>query len=380
MIWIVGTSVSIQHGGYVTRLVERVQDELGAECCNLSVGDQNSLMGCMRVLANCDQIRPGDVVIWEYSLLDTILDDGMFAADDVRAARRMAWNAIHGLGARVLVLLVPPRDSFKEYSTQEMETIGDAHKLGLEYVEVRSIFSSLGLIPDGEYSDDRHLRLDSLVLDALVERLVVLLDGMHGHKRTDGKPVSVRLEAPDWYWMGAEELAAVVEGGITECRNSLMTVSALELPVDGRVELPKNDRIVAVGIISTHMTGGVWCGHSGCAPAATRLPAELDHAFLLRATPVPCVRAQVECLAAAPTWAYRRGVWAAYGQELSEEPAPVMIFGVLFKHDTEECETAQAHRGSIVAGWTTRLRSSRDTLLTRTWRKFLRRVRRPRLK
>ncbi|MGB8635459.1 MAG: hypothetical protein WCD66_11960 [Rhodanobacteraceae bacterium] len=81
-----GTSISIEDGGYAVRLQDRARQEPGVDCTNLSVGDQISMMGCMRVMQHLDQFSPGDVVVWQYSLLDTLPTDTCFAASDTQDA------------------------------------------------------------------------------------------------------------------------------------------------------------------------------------------------------------------------------------------------------------------------------------------------------
>src|SRR3569833_1183009 len=108
MFWIVGTSVSIEDGGYVTRLRQRLQ-AAGESLSNLSVGDQTSMMGYMRLLTHATQIARGDVVVWEYSLLDSLLTDSIFVVSDVHKARRYAWALAKHRGAQVVVVLTPPK-------------------------------------------------------------------------------------------------------------------------------------------------------------------------------------------------------------------------------------------------------------------------------
>ncbi len=61
--------MSIECGGYVDSLA-LLADRSGLDVVNLSVGDQTSVMGCMRVFAERARLHSGDVVLWEYSLLD----------------------------------------------------------------------------------------------------------------------------------------------------------------------------------------------------------------------------------------------------------------------------------------------------------------------
>ncbi|NCT68732.1 MAG: hypothetical protein GXC76_13995 [Rhodanobacteraceae bacterium] len=334
MLWIVGTSVSIEANGYAPRLAQRARDELGVAHANLSVGDQTSLMGCMRVLGQQHRIAAGDVVIWEYSLLDTLLTIEQFPPEDVHRARRLAWSCLLERGARVVVLMTPPKRHLAERSLHEAEIANDAQALGLRCIDLRELIAALELVdPAAHYRDDRHPRADSPLIDATVQALLDDLAEHHGRvaaptvrQRTVHK--RWRADIP-WQWLDAAALARHTGVPTTTFRNSLLAIEAVALPVDARLGLATTTRIVSVGIVSTHVTGGLWCGHPGCAPAATRLPLDLHYDFLLRSTALPCVRAATDALAAAPAWAYACGLWAGYGQVLCHAPGTVAVFGLL---------------------------------------------------
>lgn len=331
MLWIVGTSVSIEQDGYVPRLTVRAR-EIGVPLTNLSVGDQTSLTGCMRVLACADQIGAGDIVVWEYSLLDTILAGDNVPPEDVHCARRMAWRCLRSRGAWLLVVMTPPRESLAHRTGHERQIAGEASTLDVLCIDLRELFTRLHADhPETHYRDDRHPRADSPVIDLLVQEILAFVREHHG----DVPPVQTQQQPesllPRWRWLGAADMARGTRLRAKMFRNSLMAVEAITLSVDARLAIPAAARLVGVGVLSTHRSGGLWCGHPGCAPAATRLPTDLAYAFLLRSTPVPCVREQIDCLAAAPTWAYARGVWAGYGQEVCDQPGEVSVFGVLYE-------------------------------------------------
>jgi hypothetical protein len=126
-------------------------------------------------------------------------------------------------------------------------------------------------------------------------------------------------------------LAARNERPLQTFANSLMSLETVTLPVDARLALPQHRRIVAAGVISTHASGGAWCGHPCCPPSSTRLPADLPYSFLARTTALACVQRQRNAIASAPAWAYARGHWADYGQALSDAPGEVALFGVLYE-------------------------------------------------
>lgn len=330
MLWIIGTSVSIENGGYATRVRDRAASELGIQCVNLSVGDQTSLTACLRTLGALDRIQAGDVVVWEYSLLDALLADSCVAADDIHAARRLAWRHLSEAGAHVMVLMTPPRSELRRRTATETLIGADADAFGHAQLDLRELIAELRIgDAASHYRDDRHPRLDSPLVEATVERVLAFVRERHG------KPALQPAELPDagieqgWHWLDAETLARLNGKPIRRLQNSLLEIDALDLPVHASIGIPASTRIVALGIVSTHASGGAWCCHPGCAPASTRLPAGLDYPFLLRASGLPCIRHSVTHIGAAPDWAYQRGVWAGYGQEISSEPGPIAIFGML---------------------------------------------------
>lgn len=308
----------------------RARYDFSIDGANLSVGDQTSLMGCMRVMDRLDEFAPGDVVVWEYSLLDALLTDDCFAADDTHMARRLAWRRLIERGASLLVLMTPPRRDVRQLTACERLVAEDARTFGIPCLDMREVFAVLRIDdPASHYRDDRHPRTDSPILEAAVDRLLQEVVARHGVVPEPGRVLPAPGEEQHWRWFGAGALAHAAGMPTRTFANSLVSVQAVTLPVDATVPVPDVARVVGLGVLSTHSSGAAWCGHPGCAPAATRLPADLDYAFLLRATGLPCVRDRINAVGSAPAWAYGRGVWAAYGQELSEEPGEVAVFGML---------------------------------------------------
>ncbi|MDN5925425.1 MAG: hypothetical protein L0H70_10565 [Xanthomonadales bacterium] len=332
MLWIVGTSVSIEANGYASRLAQRLHAEYNIDSRNLSVGDQTSLMGYMRVLMHRHEIGSGDVVVWEYSLLDSLLADSNVPADDIESARHQAWDVLVELGAHIIVLMVPAKAYLSHQSEQEQRMAADASALGLTCIDVRELFQTLDNSPAQHYRDDRHPSIASPIIGLMVERLTQAVVSVHGQALQQ----SPHRRWPDanWQWIGSAELARKSGLGRKRFSNSLVNLSAVSLHEGDRLPIAATSRVVAIGLLSTHASGGVWCGHPGCAPAATRLPAELAFPFLLRCSGLPCVRAQLDSIACAPDWAYGRGLWAAYGQALCAQPGQVWVFGVLYAPTT----------------------------------------------
>ena len=333
-LWIVGTSVSIEDGGYATRLAARAAEH-GFATRNLSIGDQTSVMGYMRVLGSHDDIRAGDTVVWEYGLLDTLLTESLFDASDVHNARRLAWQCLLELNAHLIVLLTAPRKHLHRRSACEERIARDAAAIGLPCIDTRELFNTVGILDAAaHYRDDRHLRLDSPVVDAMVDavlgHMLALRSIVHGTAIEWQRENTVQ----NWHWLDARTLAAAAGISVRSCHNTLLSIEAVPLAPDGGLVVPPLRRIVGVGCVSTHESGGLWCGHPGCPPASLRLPAELPYSFLLRTTAIPCLRGGISRIVCAPAYAYARGVWCDYGQALSNAPAEVGVFGVLYETGT----------------------------------------------
>lgn len=335
MLWIIGTSVSIEAGGYAERLARRVLDELGLAHVNLSVGDQTSLMGCMRVLSRQCEFAPGDIVVWEYSLLDTLLTLRQFARDDVRDARRLAWDRLLERGAQIIVLMVPSKRHTIRRSRCELEIADDARALGLRLVDLRELASRHGIRNlVTHYRDDRHPRVDSPLVDALVVELLDEIARRPTRSVTDAAQREARQRLCGgirWQWLDAALLAARESSRVETFRNSLLTIDALTLAPGEHTDARLDGRVVAVGIIATHRSGCLWCGHGGCKPISTRLPEGLPHDFLLRSLVLACTHgdAATARLTCAPDAAFANGLWPAYGHANSREPAEIAVFGAL---------------------------------------------------
>jgi hypothetical protein len=334
-LWLVGTSVSIEAGGYATRLASRAR-QLGIGTKNLSVGDQTSIMGCMRVLDQRDNIKAGDVVVWEYSLLDTLLRRAPFFSHDVHTARRVAWLCALDRGASVIVVLTAPKKHVTKRSACEARIARDARALGLPCIDTRDLLAGLGIHdPAAHYRDDRHPRGDSPVIGAMVD---AVLEHALKPKPPDKETVAAWVRkniTTHWRWESAESLATSTRLALRTFHNSLVTIDALPLSEGTAIAIPAANRILGIGIVSTHASGGIWCGHPGCPPASTRLPEKLPYDFLLRTTAVPCLVGRVSSIASATDKVYDSGVWTDYGQEMSSIPGEVAVFGILYETQSD---------------------------------------------
>lgn len=342
-LWIVGTSVSIEDGGYVTRLAARAAKH-GIALKNLSVGDQTSVMGCMRVLDRAGDIAPGDTVVWEYGLLDTLLiEESNLPAADIHKARRLAWRCVLECGANLVVLLTAPKRHLRKRSACERRIAHEAEALGLPCVDTRDLCTVLGIADAGShYRDDRHPRKDSPLVDAMVEVMWERVVAPKRLNRSAGLRHLRTKTGKHWRWIGAGALAQSSSVPLRRFDNSLLSIDAAALAVDARLALPPLRRIIGVGCISAHDSGGLWCGHPRCMPASMRLPKELPYSFLLRATTIPCLQMSVSQIICAPKHAYGCGAWADYGQVRCDSPGEIGVFGVLYETDELEHEGSWA--------------------------------------
>lgn len=328
MIWIAGTSVSIESGGYVTQLAALAAAQ-GLSLTNLSVGDETSLMGCMRVLSHGSSIAPGDVVVWEYSLLDALIGRN-FVHADIREARRMAWEAVLDRRAHLVVIMSPPRKGMRTLSRHERETAADALELGQRCIDVRGLFDEAH-VPDplSQFRDDRHLRIDSPVVSRLARNVLDAVAERHGRDL----PQRLLDRASDWrcrtglgwMWIGADDLVLAPPPAPQGIANSLVKLRAVMLTQETRASLERPVQPVYVGTVSRVSSGALWCGHADCKAASTALPARHSHAFLARAIRLPCRRG-ARCLVAAP---HGTRLQIPYGTAAGPLPGNVEIFGVL---------------------------------------------------
>ncbi len=247
--------------------------------------------------------------------------------EDTVWARRMAWSMLRKSGVGIVALLCAPRNQLSARTQAESLAADDAAQLGITCIDLRDLLRDADVgEPLAHYRDDRHLRIDSPLIVRLAERVMRAVDNATMRDSTGTLPLPV----PPWCWL---DLGNAAEGSTTRriYSNSLVEVSASVLGVGEQLSLPDTRRVIALGVVSTAESGAVWCGHPECPPAATRMPPELHYPFLLRTTGIPCVRAQVHMLTSAPDWAFRNGVWRAYGHALSDAPGPVSLFGALIE-------------------------------------------------
>ena len=326
-IWVIGTSVSVSKHGYAGILAQ-IADPVPV--INISMGDQTSIMGLIRVLMHIDKIEPGDVVIWEYPLLDILLA-GFFDPADTLTAARQAWQHILARGAQIIVLASIAKRHLAKPSDQEEAILREAESLEIKTITTRDIFNLKGLSIDereDEYSDDRHFLVGSFVHEAMAKMIFSTVNELSISGPTT-------LSAPPsngWTWIAGADLFAPDDFDPVEVRNSFVSFPAVRPRMNRKAALPEGSRLICVAISATRESGSIWCGHSLCAPASTRLsPANSKLPMLFRTTRVPCVRSRITTIEVAPTHSFTAHSWADYGLNHVSSPAPVEIAGVLIE-------------------------------------------------
>jgi hypothetical protein len=318
-LWIFGTSVSAQREGWTTRLAACSREPI----VNLSVGDQTSIMGFSRRSNISTKFMPGDVVIWEYPLLDILMVD-MFGEADILAAMQNAWHTAMTMGAHVIVLLMTPLRDIEAASNFELRIRAATAKAAVPFIDLRRCFEGIG-DPAAHYSGDRHIRLDSIVLDRITAAICDEIISCRNRPNPSRPP---RPPVPAWRWQTAAQMGA---GGIFTRENSLVSAEVSRLDASGleALDVQPHDRLICAIVVSDHAAGSWWCGHIFCPPASCRMPEHLDYPFLLRATRIACLRGKVERLWATPEYALQQGSWSDYGFVSSSDANPVEILGVL---------------------------------------------------
>jgi hypothetical protein len=322
-LWCCGTSVSLGREGYTRQLAALLPADMSIR--NISVGDQTSICGLIRILQHVNEFLPGDVLVWEYPLLDILLED-IYGHDDIVHAMQVAWSKLQTLGVHVIVLKVIPRGDYHLPRPIELEIDVAISHHGATVIDTRQIAGKLKITsPEDEYADDRHPRPDSVLLPAIAAEIFSLIQHMHGQiPRRPDVPFETK-----WHWFEAGTLEAEATAP-AERQNSHVSIKSVVLaPGVSRLRFRKLSRIVAIGTICTHDAGSLWCGHKACAPASLRLTEDIGLPFLLRTSRLPCVRAGIASLVAAPDYALRRDAWADYGHKPTRDANSVELFGIL---------------------------------------------------
>jgi hypothetical protein len=348
---VIGSSVSIEDGGYVTHLAAQLL-ERGIALRNLSVGDQTSVMGYMRTRMHLNEMAAGDVVAWEYSLLDTLLTERLFPAADVHSARRRAWVCLLERGVSIVVVLSAPRQYLDQLTDCEREICDDAQQLGLDIVDMRELFCQAGIIdPHAHFRDDRHPRVDSAIVPCIANAVVAAVTSVRAIDRCRVSAWKRTRVSKRWRWIDAATLKNRADRPAQSFSNALVSVHAIIFSSGTRFRLPRS-RLIAVGCVSAHDSGALWCGHTGCVATSVRLPDDLPYAFLLRVTGVACQR-NVEDICGAMPVAFANGIWADYGQAAYATPGKVAVFGILLEIE------------SLTAWMMRRLRALHERLIDR---------------
>jgi len=319
--------------------VKTMLSEKGVPCYNKSVGNATSIMGLMRLFQTIEQISPGDVVLWEYPILDILMSD-LYGAAEIMSAYRIAWQRIAKKKAQMIVVNINPRQAILDGRDGELarQIHIDAHTKSLGWVAMRDVMIANRItepkMQAAHYGGENgHLFSDSPMLAAFSVAVWNEIDRRLGeHFDTFGEGWSL----PSWLWYDGPSLRTEHQPDVIEFANTLMSVRALQMkPNNSAYVLPKPARrVVALGLVTTHRSGAVWCGHACCGPASARLPVGDGHPFLLQSSRLPCVRDHIISLQSAPPHAMRRSIWADATQARCADDgdsAPVALFGALIE-------------------------------------------------
>lgn len=172
-VWIFGTSASIIRG-YATLLPEHLP---GYRVRNWSIGNQTSIMGLMRLHQCYPSIEPDDFIVWEYPLLDMLLEP-FHDRQNITDAFSSACALVAAKGAHMIVVALAPRAYITgdtDYSVREGELRAATAEINGTYLDVRDDFAAAGWRTPGEqaaqYQDDRHLLATSTANVSLADRL-----------------------------------------------------------------------------------------------------------------------------------------------------------------------------------------------------------------
>jgi len=276
-------------------------------------------MGLARVRNSTAEMKIGDVLVWEYPLLDILMEG--FYGDELLLIMREAWIAARRRGAKVVIAFTQPRAHIERDPVPlEAAICRLAGKMSIPVVSVRDSFAALRLEAAEEYMDDRHIRPGSPVHDHYGERIVQEIERRQFRLIWPAE----RLYRDRWQWQPASACGYTAE----TLTNSLMSVEVVRMKAGMPVHLPASARVVAV-VATTTQTGAIWCGHRYCAGVAAR-KVESKLPMLLQIARIPCVRPPVTTLyRTAP--AYEPSIFLDHGG--AHEPrtdGDVLLHGVLF--------------------------------------------------
>lgn len=177
-ICVIGGSNSIKAEGWTAQLAERIP--YGAEFLNESVGGVPCIMGYYR-LVSLKQLKPGDVVLWEYALNDQNHIDNRgydpklllrFCEHTIRLCQKRGLRFIPLIFASQATAALPEMTRYR----RDLRALF-AH-YGLDFVDVTEDLPKKMNRPDVPrfvYFDESHYKVDAFVVRYIATRALALI-------------------------------------------------------------------------------------------------------------------------------------------------------------------------------------------------------------
>ncbi|MEP2781242.1 MAG: hypothetical protein ABJP33_02280 [Pseudoruegeria sp.] len=192
MIYISGGSNSIRKGGWSYSFADLLEDP--DEIKNISIGGTGSITSAWRVLFTQD-IKPDDIVIWEYALNDSVLIKASSYSDEL--CLRFCEYVIRHVqesGARIIPLILTNlhtenRAKSTRYQRRLKHMFG---RYGLDFIDIaeeaRAEFN-LQQIPEEYYEDPQHYVPGGPITTRLAQRTKELIDAGCGTPKKVRRPL-----------------------------------------------------------------------------------------------------------------------------------------------------------------------------------------------
>jgi hypothetical protein len=171
-----GTSNSILRPGYIENLEQMLADK-GIPLYNRSVGESTSVMGLMRLHQCLENISVGDVVVWEYPILDVMLRD-FYGESEITNAYRMAWTLAAEKGAQIVVVYINPLQALLNRADDRLarQIEGDVRMASLGWVTMRDTMVQNGIVEPSNQAEhygggNGHLIPGSVMIGAFADAI-----------------------------------------------------------------------------------------------------------------------------------------------------------------------------------------------------------------
>jgi hypothetical protein len=177
-ICVIGGSNSIKAEGWATQLAERVI--AGNEFLNESVGGVPCIMGYYRLVA-LKQLKPGDIVLWEYALNDQNHIDNRgydpklllrFCEHTIRLCQKRGLRFIPLIFASQATISLPEMTPYR----RDLRALFDHY--GLDYFDVTEELPkkmNRTDVPKFVYFDESHYKVDAFVVRYIATQALMLI-------------------------------------------------------------------------------------------------------------------------------------------------------------------------------------------------------------